>query len=288
MRSVWNGTITFGLAAIPVKAYSATEESGSGLHQIHTTDGGRIRLRRTCELDGADVPFAELGKGVELPDGDIVPLSQEDLAGLPAASSHAIEVRAFTPVAQIDPLYFDRSYYLAPEPSGAQPYALLAEALCQSVRVAVVTVALRQRETLAMVRERDSVLVLTTLHWPDQVRTPDFPALDSVSVSRSAVRSAVSHISRLSGDFSPSDYADGYRAALDDLVAARVAAGEVLRPTAAAQEESAESLVSALRDRAGSAAAVAQARAAERKAARKAAAARAAAARASRRSRAAR
>lgn len=287
MRSVWNGTITFGLAAIPVRAYTATEDRGSGLHQVHTTDGGRIRLRRTCELDGADVPFAELGKGVQLPDGDVVLLSQEDLAALPATSSHAIEVRSFTPVSQIDPLYFDRSYYLAPEPAGAQPYALLAEALCQSVRVAVVTVALRQRETLAMLRERDNVLVLTTLHWPDQVRTPDFPFLDEeVAVPRRAVRSAVADIERLSADFSPGDYSDGYRAALRDLVASRVEAGEVVRPTAAVQEASSESLVSALRDRAESAAAVASARASARKAARKAAVARAAAARS--RSRAAR
>jgi DNA end-binding protein Ku len=215
MRSVWNGTITFGQIAVPVKAYSATEERGSGLHQLHVTDGGRIKLRRTCEIDGADVPFTELGKGVDLPDGDVVVLTQQDMAGLPVASAHAIEVRAFTPLEQIDPLYFDRSYYLAPEPAGTKPYVLLGEALRQSGRVAVVTVALRQREALAMLRERGNVIVLTTLLWPDEIRSPEFPFLDEdVAVQMRELRSAVADVERLSGDFEPSRYTDGYREAL--------------------------------------------------------------------------
>jgi len=156
-------------------------------------------------VDGADVPFTELGKGVDLPDGDVVVLTQQDLAGLPVASAHAIEVRAFTPLEQIDPLYFDRSYYLAPEPAGTKPYVLLGEALRQSGRVAVVTVALRQREALAMLRERGNVIVLTTLLWPDEIRSPEFPFLDEdVAVQMRELRSAVADVERLSGDFEPS------------------------------------------------------------------------------------
>jgi DNA end-binding protein Ku len=249
MRSVWNGTIAFEQVTIPVKAYSATEERGSGLHQLHVNDGGRIRLRRTCEVDGADVPFAELGKGYELPDGDVVVLTQEDMAGLPVASAHAIQVRAFTPLEQIDPLYYNRSYYLAPEPAGAKPYVLFGEALRQSGRVAVVTVALRQREALAMLRTRGNVVVLTTLLWPDEVRTPEFPFLDEdVAVQTRELRSAVSDIERLSGDFEPTHHADGYRAALRALVAARADAGEVVRPTAAAQDTLTADLIASLRE----------------------------------------
>jgi DNA end-binding protein Ku len=283
MRSVWNGTITFGLAAIPVRAYTATEERGSGLHQLHATDGGRIKLRRTCSIDGAEVPFAELARGVELPDGDVVVLTQEDLAGLPVASSHAIDVQSFTPLEQVDPLYFDHSYHLAPTPAGTKPYVLLSEALRRSGKVAVVTVALRQRETLALVRERGHVLVLTTLRWPDEVRAPEFPFLDAdVPVSPREVRSAVADIARLSADFEPARYVDGYRAALGSLVAARVEAGEVVRPTAPEQEAAAGELVSSLRSRADD---VTTGRAvdAAKAAARRAAAAKGAATRAARR-----
>ncbi|HEX3589415.1 MAG TPA: Ku protein [Pseudonocardiaceae bacterium] len=285
MRSVWNGTITFGPVAIPVQAFSATEERGSGLHQLHVTDGGRIKLRRTCEIDGADVPFEELGKGVELPDGDVVVLTQEDLAGLPVASEHAIEVRAFTPLEQIDPLHYNRSYYLAPEPAGAKPYVLLGEALRQSGRVAVVTVALRQRETLAMLRERGNVIVLTTLLWPDEIRAPEFPFLDEdVSVRMNELRSAVADVERLSGDFEPHRYADGYRAALRALVNQRADAGDVVRPTAARQDATTTELVENLRDRAD---ATTTGRAVDhaKAAARKAAAAKAAATRAANRAR---
>jgi DNA end-binding protein Ku len=283
MRSVWNGTITFGLAAIPVQAYTATEERNSGLHQLHTTDGGRIKLRRTCSVDGADVPFAELGRGVALPDGDVVVLTQDDMAGLPVASLHAIDVRSFTPMDQVDPLYYDRSYYLAPEPAGAKPYVLLGEALRRSGKVAVVTVALRRRETPAVVRERGNVLVLTTLRWPDEIRTPEFPFLDAdVPVSPREVRSAVADIERLTADFEPDRYVDGYRAALGALVASRVRAGEVLRPTAAEQDTAAGDLVSSLRSRADDVT-TRRAVAAAKAAARKAAAAKGAATRAARR-----
>ncbi|HEX3648225.1 MAG TPA: Ku protein [Pseudonocardiaceae bacterium] len=284
MRSVWNGTITFGPAAIPVKAYSATEERGTGLHQLHAQDGGRIRLRRVCEIDGADVPFDELARGVELPDGDVVVLTHEDMAGLPATAAHTVEVRSFTPLEQIDPLYYNRSYFLAPDPAGAKPYVLLGDALRQTGKVAVVSVALRQRETLAMLRERDHVIILTTLLWPDEVRTPDFPFLDEdVPVRMKELRSAVADVARLSEDFQPGQ--DGYQAALRKLVESRVAAGAVVRPTAAEQDESAETLVTTLKDTAdqvATARAVARAKAA----ARKAAAAKAAATRAAGRAKA--
>jgi DNA end-binding protein Ku len=271
MRSVWNGSIAFEQVTIPVKAYSATEERGSGLHQLHVNDGGRIRLRRTCEVDGADVPFTELGKGFELPDGDVVVLTQEDMAGLPVTAAHAIQVRAFTPLEQVDPLYYNRSYFLAPEPEGAKPYVLLGEALRQSGKVAVVTVALRQREALAMLRERGNVIVLTTLLWPDEIRTPEFPFLDEdVEVQMKELRSAVSDVERLSGDFEPGRYADGHRAALRALVSAKAAAGDVVRPTSAEQDTLTSELVASLRQTADTVTtgrAVDKAKAAVRKAA---------------------
>lgn len=279
MRSVWNGTIAFGQVNIPVKAYSATEERGTGLHQLHLADGGRIKLRRTCEADGADVPFVEMGRGYELPGGDVVMFDQDELAALPLSSNHTIEVHAFTPLAQIDPLYLNRSYYLGPEPVGLKPYALLVEALRQTGRVAVVKVALRQRETLAMLRERDHIIVLTTMLWPDEIRTPDLPVLDQdVPVGLRELRAAVALVAELSGDFAPSGYTDEYSTALRRMIESKVAAGEVRRPTAERQEEAAAEFMDTLRE-ATSDSAVHKARAAVRRAA----AAKAAATRAARR-----
>ena len=281
MRSVWNGTIAFGQVSIPIKAYSATEERGTGLHQLHLADGGRIKLRRTCETDGADVPFVEMGRGYELPGGDVVMLTEDELADLPIATAHTIDVHAFTPLAQIDPMHFNRSYYLAPEPPGLKPYALLTEALRQTDQVAVVKVALRQRETLAMLRERDHVIVLTTMLWPDEIRTPDLPILDEdVPVQLRELRAAVALVAELSGDFTPSAYSDEYATALRNLIEAKVSAGDVVRPTAAQQEVAATEFVTTLRDATGAAdSAVDKARAAVRRAA----AAKAAATRAARR-----
>lgn len=283
MRSVWNGTIAFGQVSIPVKAYSATEERGTGLHQLHLADGGRIKLRRTCETDGADVPFVEMGRGYELPGGDVVMLTDDELADLPLSTAHTIEVHAFTPLAQIDPMHFNRSYYLAPEPQGLKPYALLSEALRQTGRVAIVKVALRQRETLAMLRERDHVIVLTTMLWPDEIRTPDLPILDEdVPVGLRELRAAVALVAELSGDFAPVKYRDEYSTALREMIERKVAAGEVRRPTAEQQDAAAEEFVATLRtatETATSADAVAKARAAVRRAA----AAKAAATRAARR-----
>jgi DNA end-binding protein Ku len=280
MRSVWNGTIVFGPVSIPVKAYSATEERGTGLHQLHLADGGRIKLRRTCETDGADVPFVEMGRGYELPGGDVVMLTEDELADLPVATAHTIDVHAFTPLAQIDPMHFNRSYYIAPEPTGLKPYALLTEALRQTDQVAVVKVALRQRETLAMLRERDHVIVLTTMLWPDEIRTPDLPILDEdVPVQLRELRAAVALVAELSGDFAPGEYTDEYASALRGLIQAKVTAGDVHRPTAAAQEEAAAEFVEALREADTATNAVDKARAAVRRAA----AAKAAATRAARR-----
>lgn len=248
MRSVWNGTIRLGLASIPVKAYGATEEQGSGLHHVHVTDGGRVRHRRVCEVDGAEVELAELARGYVLPGGDTVVLTEEDFAKLPLPTSHAIEVQAFAHVDEIDPVYFARSYHLEPEPSGVKSYVLLSEALVRSGRVAVVKVALRSRETLAVLRVRDQVLMLETMLWPSEIRTPDFPFLhQEVPISERELREATDLVETLSEKFAPSKYTDSYRSALQALVQAKIDGNDVVQPSAPAQVEGAADLLSALR-----------------------------------------
>src|SRR5918997_6453183 len=178
MRSIWNGAVSFGLVSVPVRVYAATANHDIRFHQVHELDGGRIRYKRFCEVCDAEVAHADIVKGYETEDGELVTLDDEDMAGLPASTGREIEVVEFVPAEQVDPLLLDRSYYLEPDPKALKPYVLLREALQQADQMAVVKITLRQRETLALLRVRDKTIVLQTMLWPDEVRTPDFPILD--------------------------------------------------------------------------------------------------------------
>jgi DNA end-binding protein Ku len=231
MRSIWKGAISFGLVSIPVKLYSATEEKDVSFHQVHREDGGRIRYRRVCSLDGQEIPYSDIAKGYELPSGEVVVLTDDDFADLPLSTSRAIDVLTFVPLEHVDPIYFSRSYYLEPEAAGARPYVLLREALQRSGKVAIVKVALRQRESLATLRVRDGVFVLEMMLWPDEIRSPDFGFLDEdVPVREQELAMAGSLIDTLSGDFDPTQYHDDYREALQELIEAKVAGREVVAP----------------------------------------------------------
>jgi DNA end-binding protein Ku len=248
MRSVWTGTIRLGAAEIPVRAYGATEEQTTGLHQVHVTDGGRVRHRKICEVDGKTLPAEEVARGYVLPGGETVVLTDEDLARLPLPTSHAIDVQAFAPLEEIDPIYFARSYHLEPEPAGTKSYVLLSEALAQSGRVAIVKVALRGRESLAVLRIRERVIVLETMLWPDEIRTPEFPFLhQDVTISPSELREATLLIDAMSERFTPDRYTDRYREALQELVQAKIDGNDLVQPTIVAQQAGAADLVTALR-----------------------------------------
>ena len=248
MRSMWKGAISFGLVMIPVKLYAATEQKDIAFRQVHREDGGRIRFRRVCSIDGAEVPYEDIAKGYELPDGEMIVLTDEDMADLPLATSKSIEVMHFTPADQLDPILFNRSYYVEPENTGVRAYALLRDALERSGKIAIAQVALRQREALATLRSRDGVLVLETLLWPDEIRAADFGFLDDdIEVRSQELQMASSLIDSMTVDFDPDEYHDRYREALQELVEAKIEGREVLQPQA--EEEAAEptSLADALR-----------------------------------------
>ena len=246
MRSMWKGAISFGLVTIPVKLYTATEQRDVSFRQVHAEDGGRIHFRRICSVDGEEVPFSDVAKGYELPDGEIVVVTDDELAHLPLPTARSIEVLNFSPADQVDPILWNRSYYVEPEPAGARAYVLLRDALDRSGKVAVTKVALRQRESLATLRSRDGLLVLETMLWPDEVRVPDFPFLDTdIDVRAQELRMATSLIDSMTQDFEPEEYHDSYREALQELVEAKVEGREV---TAAPEPAPAEpaSLLDAL------------------------------------------
>ncbi|MFI2751971.1 Ku protein [Cellulomonas sp. P22] len=234
MRAIWKGAVAFGLVNVPVKLYAATGEHEVPLHQVHSTDGGRIRYRKTCAVCGETVEMDEIAKGYETADGELVILTDEDLAQLPLATEREIEVVEFVPQDQVDPILLAKTYYLEPERTAVKPYALLREALATTERMAVVKVALRQRESMAVLRVRDDVICLQTLLWPDEVRAADFPVLDSeVQVRPQELAMASSLVESLAGDFDPSGFEDSYVGALESLIEAKVATGSTREMPAA-------------------------------------------------------
>ena len=223
MRSIWKGSISFGLVSIAVKLYSATEEKDIAFHQVHRDDGGRIKYKRVCSIDGEEIAYNDIAKGYELPDGEMVVLTDDDLAELPLTSSREIDVLQFVPLEQVDPIYFNKAYYLEPDGRAAKAYVLLRDALEASGRVAVVKVALRRREALATLRVREGVLTLETMLWPDEIRAPEFGFLDeTVELRPQEMAMASSLVDSLSGDFDPTEYTDLYRAALESVVEAKI------------------------------------------------------------------
>lgn len=247
MRAIWKGAVSFGLVNVPVKVYAATESHDVSFRQVHVADGGRIKYHRVCSIDGDEVPYAEIAKGYETEDGDMVILTDEDMAKLPLTSSREISVEKFVPSEQIDPMLFEKSYYLEPGENGAKPYSLLREALAEADRMAVVTVALRQRTTLAVLRVRDDVIVLQTLMWPDEIRTPEFK-VEAGEVKESEVKMAQLLVDTLAGDFDPSQFEDGYAEAVEALVEAKIEGGEITRvPTEASPTGEVVDLMTALK-----------------------------------------
>ncbi|HEY3735003.1 MAG TPA: Ku protein [Streptosporangiaceae bacterium] len=228
MRPIWKGTISFGLVAIPVSLYTATEARDVSFRQVHAADGGRIRYKRVCEIDGEEVPYSDIAKGYELPDGEMVVLSDEDFSNLPLASSKEIDVVEFVPAEQIDPMLFSKAYYAEPDKSAVKPYVLMRDTLAASERVAVVKVTLRSREALGVLRATGDVLVVHTLLWPEEVRDAELLAPQTdVTVRKQEMAMASSYIDSLAADFDPSQFTDEYRAAVEEVVAAKTAGREL-------------------------------------------------------------
>lgn len=237
MRAIWKGAVAFGLVNVPVRLYAATGEHSVALHQVHETDGGRIRYRKVCSIDGEEVPADQIVKGYETDDGRMVVLSDADFAALPLRTEREIAVEGFVPLDQVDPIMLGRTYYLEPDAAAVKPYVLLREALATTERVALVTVALRQRESMAVLRVRDDVICLQTLLWPDEVRAAEFDVLGTEVSLKDAERTmAASLVESLAIDLDPDQFTDHYAAALEAVIAEKVSTGAALAPAEAEGE----------------------------------------------------
>lgn len=226
MRAIWSGAITFGLVNVPVKVYSATEDHDISLHQVHNTDGGRIRYQRKCEVCGKVVAYDDIDKAYE--DGErTVVLTDEDLKSLPEERSREIDVVEFVPTDQIDPIMFDRSYFLEPSSKSMKSYALLRRTLEASNRTAIVHFALRQKTRLGALRVHGDVLMLQSLLWDDEVREAKFPALDeTVRISAKELEMSEELVSSFESDFEPERFTDDYQQQLRALIDAKIAQGD--------------------------------------------------------------
>jgi DNA end-binding protein Ku len=240
MRALWKGAITFGLVNVPIKLYAATEDHDVGLHQVHDADGGRIRYERRCEVCGKVVEYAHIDKAYA--DGKTtVVLTEDDLKSLPEERSKEIEVVEFVPSEQIDPIMFDRSYFLEPDKSAAKAYALLRRALEQTDRTAIAQFSLRQKTRLAALRSRGKVLMLQTLLWDDEVREADFPSLkEDIRVSSQELKMASSLIDNMAAAFTPDKFSDEYQDQLRQLIAAKLEKGDAVDTAATFGEEGEE------------------------------------------------
>lgn len=228
MRAIWKGAIAFGLVNVPVKVYSATEDHDISLHQVHNADGGRIRYQRRCEVCSQVIDYSDIEKAYE-EDGRTVILSKDELKSIPAENSHEIEVVQFVPSEQLEPMMFEKSYYLEPDSKTPKAYVLLRRALEDTDRVAIVQFALREKTRLGALRIKDDVLVLQSLLWPDEVREANFPALDtSVKISPQEREMSAALVESMAADFDPVSFTDEYQVQLRQLIEAKLEQGDAL------------------------------------------------------------
>ncbi|NYJ18316.1 non-homologous end joining protein Ku [Glaciibacter psychrotolerans] len=228
MRSIWKGAITFGLVNVPVAVYSATEDHDIALHQVHDADGGRIRYQRRCEVCGRVVTYEHIDKAYD--DGEVtVVLTDADLKSLPEERSREIDVVSFVPNDQIDPIMFDRSYFLEPAGTSAKAYVLLRETLEATDRTAIVHFALRQKSRLGALRVHGDVLMLQSLLWGDEMRVADFAALaEPVRISDKELQLSHALVESFSTDFTPDEFSDDYQLQLRALIDAKLAQGDAI------------------------------------------------------------
>jgi DNA end-binding protein Ku len=236
-RSIWTGAISFGLVNVPVKLYSAVSPKNVRFHQLHADDGGRVRQKRVCSLDGEEIPYDEIVKGYEIGPDRYVVIEPAELEALEVQGTRTIDIEDFVALDDIDPIFFDHPYYLAPNTGAAKSYKLLLEAMRASGRVAIARVVLRTKQYLCALRAtEDGVLTLSTMNYGDEVIAPDsldeLDAAAEVEANDRELAMAQQLIDSLSSDWEPSKYRDDYRERVLELIERKAAGEEIaVQPT---------------------------------------------------------
>jgi DNA end-binding protein Ku len=234
-RSIWSGAISFGLVNVPVKLFTAVRKKDVRFHQLHEKDGARIQQKRVCSLDGEEVPYEEIAKGYEIGKGQYVMIDPEELDALDPEATHTIDIEDFVELDQIDPLFYDSSYYLVPDERGGKAYRLLLEAMQEANRVGIATVVMRTKQYLVAVRPLGNALVMSTMNFADEVvPQEDLEGLPTgrTKVSDRELKMANQLIDSLAGDFDPEKYKDTYREQVLDLIEKKAEGQEIVAPAA--------------------------------------------------------
>jgi DNA end-binding protein Ku len=250
-RSMWKGTLSFGLVSVPVKLYTAVTGRTVHFHQLHRGDGGRIRQRRVCSIDGEEVPLQEIVKGYEIAPERYVVIDDAELAGLAPKATQTIEIDDFVELEQIDPIYFDQPYYIVPDRGGARPYRLLVAAMRSTGKVALARVVLRSRERLVAVHPREDVLLMSTMNYADEINPTsalrELDGQEQAEVGERELDVARRLIESLVVPFEIDRYKDSYRDAVLELIERKATGEEIVsEPQPAAETPQAPDLMSAL------------------------------------------
>jgi DNA end-binding protein Ku len=223
------------MVSIPVKLFTATDEKDISFNQLHKTDHERIRYQRYCPAEDEVVELSDIVKGYEISPGQYVILENEDFEKVPVDTTHTIEITDFVPSDQIDPIYYQKTYYLEPDKIGAKPFALLREVLKDSKLTALAKVTLRQKEQLCTLRLYNNTIALETMFYADEIRsTEDIDVPEDGKIGERELNMAKSLVEMLTGDFEPEKYQDNYREALLELIEQKAEGQEISRPAAPA------------------------------------------------------
>ena len=249
-RPIWNGSISFGLVNVPVRMFSAQSPKDVRFNQLHAPDNSRVRMKRFCEVENVEVPYDEIVKGYEIAPDQYVVIEPDELDSLDPKATHTIDIEEFVHLDQIDPVYFERAYYLVPDERSAKPYRLLADALADSDKVAIARFVMRTKQYLCAVRVVDGVLVLSTMLYDDEVIKPgdmEIPDTSEVEVSEKELKMARSLVDSLSVDqFEPGKFHDTYRERVVELIEKKAAGEVVVAPAAEAEPTKVVDLLAAL------------------------------------------
>lgn len=245
-RAIWTGSISFGLVNVPVRMYSAISENDLRFHLIHEPDGGRIGYQKICKSEGEPVPDEEIVKGFEFEPDEFVVLEDEDFEAARAEGVKTIELSDFVPYDEIDPIYFERTYFLGPQEGGEKVYALLREAMEQTGLAALGKFVMRDRQQLGCLRVREGALTLEKMFFHDEIRPLDEIAPGKVKVAKTELEMATALIEQFTGEFDPTKYDDTYREALCGVIRAKRKGKTVTAPEPETEEEPAD-LMAALR-----------------------------------------
>jgi DNA end-binding protein Ku len=228
-RTIWNGVISFGMVTIPIGIYPATSEKDLGFNQLHASCGTRIKQQRWCPLDQVVVETDQVQRAYEYAKGQYIPITDEDIANLPVPTKQTIEILSFVDADKIDPVFFDKAYYIEPDKLGKKPYALLLKALQLKKVAAFAKVALRNKEHLCVLRESGKKIILETLFYADEVREGIDLSDSDLDVGERELKMAESLIEMLYEEFEPEKYTDLYREKLLELIEAKVAGKQLIQ-----------------------------------------------------------